>query len=83
MCSECDGTGKSAIAMPLYHGSLLKQAMLWAIIVIGLWWAISLFSNNRFYLLAVSLIWTVSWCLILYRNAKRHERRHNQPSLRR
>ena len=81
MCSECDGTGKSAMAMPLYHGSLLKQGLLWAVIVIAIFWATSLFSNSRFYGVAVSVIWTVSWCLILYRNAKRHERRKESASL--
>lgn len=78
MCSECDGAGKNAMAMPRYHGSLLTQGLLWAVIVIGIFWATSLIRNSRLHGLAVILIWTVSWCLILYRNAKRHERRHNQ-----
>jgi len=83
ICPECDGTGKSSIAMPLYRGSVLKQGLVWAAIVIAIFWATSFFSNSRFYALAVSLIWTVSWCLILYRNAKRYERRHDQPLPRR
>jgi hypothetical protein len=65
--------------MPLYHGNLVKQGLVWAVVVIAIWWASSLFSNSRFYGLAVILIWMLSWCLILYRNAKRHEQRHNQP----
>lgn len=79
MCSECDGTGKSAMAMPLYHGSLLKHGLLWAFIVVALWWVVSLFSNSWIYSAAVSLIWTVAWWLVLYRNKQRHERRHDQP----
>ncbi len=64
--------------MPLYHGSLIKQGLFWAVIAIAVFWATSFFSNSRFYAIALMLIWTIAWWLILYRNAKRHERRHHQ-----
>jgi len=60
----------------LYRGSLLKHGILWAGVVIALWWAaVLLFGRSRFYGLVVILIWIVCLCLILYRNARRHERR--------
>lgn len=81
ICGECDGGGKSPIAMPLYQGSPLKQGLLWAGVVIAVWWAISLLNKSRFYAVVGVLIWTVSWCAVLYRNAKRHESRKESASL--
>jgi hypothetical protein len=81
VCKECDGSGKSPIAMPLYRGSLLKQGILRAGVVIAVWWATSLFNKSRFYAVVVILIWTVSWCVVLYCNTKRHERRKQSDSL--
>jgi len=76
VCSECDGSGKSPIAMPLYRGSLLRQGLIWAgMVIAAAWWAASVFNKSRFYAVLVILIWTVFWCVVLYRNAKRHERR--------
>src|SRR5689334_1209864 len=75
-CPECDGTGQSSIAMPLYQGSLLGQGLFWAAVVIAIFLVTSTFSNTRLYAVVLSILWTVSWCLILYRNAKRHEKRH-------
>jgi hypothetical protein len=66
--------------MPLYSGSVLKHGLLWAGVVIAVWWISSLFANSRFYALAAVAVWTASWCLVLYFNAKRHERR-NRPTV--
>lgn len=74
-CNPCDGAGESSIALPLYRGSLLKHGILWAGVVLAVWWvAVLLFGRSRFYGLVVILIWTVCLCLILYCNARRHER---------
>jgi hypothetical protein len=75
-CSECDGTGKSPSAMPLYQGSLLKHGVLWAGVAIAVWsGTVLLFAKSRFFGLIAIVIWTVSWCLMLYRNARRYEHR--------
>jgi Flp pilus assembly protein TadB len=64
----------------LYQGSLLRQGLTWAAVVIAAVGVASLFSKARYYVLAMILIWTGLWCLIMYRNSKRHERRHEEPS---
>ena len=64
------------MAMPLYNGSVLKQGLFWAAVVVTIFLATSVFSNSRYYPVGLSALWTVSWCVILYRNSKRHERRH-------
>ena len=47
----------------------------------AVWWASALLlGKGRFYGLVVIMIWTVSWCLMLYRNARRHERHRESVS---
>ena len=47
----------------------MKHGIFWAGVVIAVWWTtVLLLGNGRVNGLVVIVIWTVSWCLMLYRN---------------